>query len=182
MLRHGLQRMYIVQYEVDPDAGTALRPLKPGTVAGLNTHDMPPFAAFWQGLDIDERLKLGRLTKTGVRREQAKRRAFRKALLGFLQNKGWETDTSSELPEILRAVIGFLGRSAASTVLVNLEDLWLETRTQNMPGTYEECPNWRRKTRYSFEEFSRLPQVKSMLHELDRQRKQGSVNNGIRRR
>ena len=38
-------------------------------------------------------------------------------------------------------------------MLVNLEDLWLETQPQNIPGTSEECPNWRNKARYSFEGF-----------------------------
>jgi 4-alpha-glucanotransferase len=54
--------------------------------------------------------------------------------------------------------------------MVNLEDLWLETDAQNTPGTRAERPNWRRKARHAFEEFSRMPRVVEALRELDRQR------------
>ncbi|MBI2832283.1 MAG: 4-alpha-glucanotransferase [Chloroflexi bacterium] len=180
MSRHGLQRMYIVQYEIDPNDRSVLRPIEPNMVAGLNTHDMPPFAAFWQGLDIEERARLGLLSETDVRQEQEKRRALLEALARFLQNMGWEID-SSKLRTVLMAITGFLGRGQAYNVLVNLEDLWLETQPQNTPGTCQERPNWRRKARYSLEEFTQLPDVKSLLHETDRQRKQGSVENGSKR-
>ena len=36
---------------------------------------------------------------------------------------------------------------------VTLEDLWLETERQNIPGTTDEHPNWRRPLRYSLEEI-----------------------------
>jgi 4-alpha-glucanotransferase len=55
--------------------------------------------------------------------------------------------------------------------MVNLEDLWLETDPQNTPGTREERPNWRRKARYAFDAFCRLPHVVDTLREVDRQRK-----------
>jgi 4-alpha-glucanotransferase len=51
-------------------------------------------------------------------------------------------------------------------VLVNLEDLWGEMERQNLPGTTMEQPNWRRKGRYSFEEFSTMPGVVEALEQL----------------
>ena len=50
MERHGFNRMYVLQYYLQPRQ-PALEPLFPGCVASLNTHDMPTFAAFFQGLD-----------------------------------------------------------------------------------------------------------------------------------
>jgi 4-alpha-glucanotransferase len=38
-------------------------------------------------------------------------------------------------------------------VLVNMEDLWLEARPQNVPGTSSERPNWRRKARLTLEQI-----------------------------
>ena len=57
-------------------------------------------------------------------------------------------------------------------MLVNLEDLWLETQPQNVPGTDDEHPNWRCKARYVLEEFCRMPEVRDTLKEIDRFRKQ----------
>ena len=49
MARHNIHRMYVLQYQAQPK-DEALSPIFPGAVASLNTHDMPTFAAFWQGL------------------------------------------------------------------------------------------------------------------------------------
>ena len=51
-------------------------------------------------------------------------------------------------------VLASLRRSSADLVVVNVEDLWLETRAQNMPGTVSEHPNWQRRTRPSLEEIA----------------------------
>jgi len=55
-------------------------------------------------------------------------------------------------------------------MLVNLEDLWLETNQQNTPGTSSERPNWRHKAKYTFEEFSQMQQVTYILKEIARRR------------
>ena len=46
---------------------------------------------------------------------------------------------------------------------MNLEDLWLETRPQNVPGTGPELPNWKRKAAIPCDEFTRLPDVLTVL-------------------
>jgi 4-alpha-glucanotransferase len=56
-------------------------------------------------------------------------------------------------------------------VLINLEDLWGETEPQNVPGTHRERPNWRRKARLSFEEFSQRPEVLESLRKVDELRR-----------
>src|SRR5690606_25424028 len=55
---HGALSMHIVQFgSFEPDARAALSPPR-GCLAALNTHDMPPFAAFWRGADVDARVAL----------------------------------------------------------------------------------------------------------------------------
>jgi 4-alpha-glucanotransferase len=78
-----------------------------------------------------------------------------------------------ERPDPLAALtrsLLYLAASPAAVVLVNLADLWLEPEAQNIPGTGMEIPNWRRKLRYSIEEFSQDPQVIKILKEVDRAR------------
>jgi 4-alpha-glucanotransferase len=72
---------------------------------------------------------------------------------------------------VLRDRLQWLAASPARLVLVNLEDLWGETAPQNVPGTHAERPNWRRKARLSFEEFSSRPETVETLERVDRQRK-----------
>jgi 4-alpha-glucanotransferase len=52
-------------------------------------------------------------------------------------------------------------------VLVTLEDLWLERRGHNVPGTHAERPNWRRKARYTLEEFTHMPEVLDALSQVE---------------
>ena len=105
--------------------------------------------------------------------EREGRQTLKQALVSFLQYGGWAAEGSADPQAVLRAVLAFLSASSASVVLVNLEDLWLETQPQNVPGTGEERPNWHRKARYPLEMFSQLPQVVEVLKEIDRLRRRG---------
>jgi 4-alpha-glucanotransferase len=69
--------------------------------------------------------------------------------------------------------LSFLAASKALVMLVNLEDLWLETQPQNVPSTVNNYPNWQHKTRYSFEEFCQMPQVNNTLRNINKLREQG---------
>jgi 4-alpha-glucanotransferase len=170
MDRHHLHRMYVAQYEIRPAAPIALQPVAAHVVASLNTHDMPPFAAFWQGLDIADRVALGLLSPEDAHHEQQQRQAHTETLQAFLQQHGWLTD--ADLTAVVRAFLAFLSASPAQIVLVNLEDLWLETQPQNVPGTYDERPNWQRKAHYSLETLRQMPQVLATLHTINALRKQ----------
>jgi 4-alpha-glucanotransferase len=144
-----------------------LTPVYPDCVAVLNTHDMPPFAGWWQALDVEDRVELGILNPTIAEEERNRRRSMLDALVQTLQRQG-RLRGGAEPRAVLRACLTHLCEGAAQLVLANLEDLWLETQPQNVPGTWRERPNWRRKTRYSLEQMSRLSEVTDALREIDR--------------
>jgi len=171
MRKHGLHRMYVVRYELASDLRRGLPPVSANSIASLNTHDMPPFAAFWQGLDIEERRRIGFLDRTGAREEKNSLLNLQKALMTFLQDRGWLQGTESDTSAVLKACLSFLAGSQARIVLINLEDLWLETQSQNVPGTKKEYPNWQRRARYGFEHFYQLPQVVDTLLNVNGLRK-----------
>ena len=56
--------------------------------------------------------------------------------------------------------------------LANVEDFWLEKDPQNVPGTWQERPNPKRRAKRSLEEFSKMPAVLEALREVDRITKQ----------
>lgn len=171
MARHEVHRMYVMQYELGANPRHPLRAIPPDSVASLNTHDMPPFASFWQGLDIPSRLELGLLDDAAARMEGERRLALNQALVSLLHHSGWLERTTPDAEAVLRACLAYLGASPARVVLVNLEDLWLETSPQNVPGSRPEHPNWRRKARYALETFSGMARVHDPLHQMDHLRR-----------
>jgi len=178
MARHGLARMFVVQFGLSPDPGKTLRPVPAESLGCVNTHDMPPFASFWGGLDIDDRVDLGLLDEEGAREEREKRLRVKKALASFLRRTGWLGKDRPGAQEVLAAVLSYLAASKAGVVIVNLEDLYLETDPQNVPGTWKERPNWLRKARHGFEAFPEMPQVIRILREMDRLRRAEKARRG----
>jgi 4-alpha-glucanotransferase len=167
MSRHGLSRMYVLYYELAEDSSRALRPIAPQRVAGLNTHDMSPFAAFWQEDDIAERLSLGLVDAKGAVKERKTRRKVKNTLSVYLRQKNYLGKTATATRDVLKACLKYLSASRARTVLVNLEDLWLETRSQNVPGVGDKYPSWQRKAGYALEDFNRLKDIGEILDEVN---------------
>ena len=171
--QHGVDEMYVVQYELKPEAARALRPIPAASVASLNTHDMPAFATFWSGLDIDDRMDLGLIDAAAASLERDKRAAMRAAMIGLLKSEALLSDGVINTESVLEGCLTLLARSPAAVVLVGLEDLWGETQPQNTPGTLYERANWQRKTKLSFEEFIEYPAVRRILDRVAAARREG---------
>ena len=170
MSRHNIQPMFLMQYSLRPDPARPMKPIPSGSVASLNSHDTPLFSAFWQAMDIEDRLDLGFLDARSAKKERRARTAQKRALLAYFKNKGLVQNRRSQtdkLSSILGACLARLRRSRASMVLVNVEDLWLETKPQNVPGSGRKRPNWQRKTRYSLERFSKPSKIEQTLKLMD---------------
>lgn len=170
MARHGIQHMYVVQYELDSQRPAVLPAPPEDSVASLNTHDMPTFTSYLQELDIADRIELGLLTAAGGRKERRNRRQRRALLERYLLRKGLLVKPFQEA-DVLRACIDHLGSSRSRVVLVNLEDLWQEILPQNVPTAHNERPNWQRKARYCLEDLAQMPAVLEPLKRLDALRK-----------
>lgn len=151
MTRHGLRRMYVAQYEFKPQT-PPLPPPPAMSVASLNTHDMPAFAAWWRGKDIDDRVAQGLLDEVGARRERESRERMRRAVG----------------PNELESLIAFLAESDAEIVLLNLEDLWRELEPQNVPGVPER--SWRHKFRMGLEDAREDGSIRRIFTNVNAQR------------
>jgi 4-alpha-glucanotransferase len=168
MARRGVHRTYVLQYEASPQ-GVPDPPER--SVASLNTHDMAPFASFWQGLDILDQAALGLHTPEGVTALRRRLAAVKRALLRRLRRGGWLPASAADTNDVLLACLRMLAASDARAVSVNLEDLWGETQPQNVPGTTHERPNWRRRARYAMEDMMGMEAVGLALGEVQRLRK-----------
>ncbi len=172
MGKHDIFRMFIGQYELI--AENHLGKIPSHAVAGLNTHDMFPFAAFWEEIDIEERQKLKLIGTEIAHQELAQRRQIKRALISILQYRGLNNEVSQDTQTTLIAVLNLLAASPAYAFLANLEDLWLETHPQNVPGTRIK-QNWSQKARCTFEQFSKSPAVLEIIQEINRSRKGACV-------
>jgi 4-alpha-glucanotransferase len=154
MARHGLREMFVVQFQERPDPAAALPSPKALSVASLNTHDTPTFAAHWRGDDLVESVRLGLMPRGELKAAKKNREQIKIALIQFLKNEGFLKVGTPALRDVVPALIAWLKVSPAEIALINLEDLWLETRPQNVPGTSRERPNWRRKSKLSIAQLA----------------------------
>jgi 4-alpha-glucanotransferase len=115
-----------------PDA--AADPSADNLVA-ISTHDTPAFAAWWKGSDIDDLAALGVFDEDRASRERTERMESVARVQDRFGTEGVEATRD--------AVLAWMAGTDAAVALVNLDDLLLEERRQNVPGTDTERPNWR---------------------------------------
>lgn len=162
--------MYELQFEAwrAEEQGRISEPA-PLTVAGLNTHDMPTFAGWWEGHDIIDSVDLG-LVEPGEAPARLDERRAHIAALARVLGRELGTEVAAEPREVLAAALEWLGGTPAQIVLATLEDLWLEERPQNVPGTNDERPNWRRRFALRLSDALDDPTVVGTLEALQRAR------------
>ena len=173
MRRHGILRSYIAQYEMITENEHCLDTVPGDAVAALNTHDMHPFAAFWQSADITERQALGVLRAEQADAETVLRRAGKTSLVQCLRRRGLLNPGEPSTRQVYQSVCRLLAGSDARELLLNIDDLTGGTLAQNIPGTVAEHPNWQRRSAKSLEELEADPEINVFLKEIDRRRKQG---------
>jgi 4-alpha-glucanotransferase len=132
-------------------------------LVSVSTHDLPTLAGFWKGRDIEARYKAGVLgDRTAFEAQLEEREADKQKMLdaffalrllpdSFPAKAGDVRDFTGELHN---AAVGFLALTPSMLMVLNQEDLFKEEDQQNLPGTTEQYPNWRHKTRYSVEELA----------------------------
>ncbi len=169
MRRHGICGMHVAEYELASPRGRSPRNVPRETVASVNTHDMPPFAAYWRGEDISFRAAHGSTDPAVARRERRRREAQKRRLVAELRKGGWLRGPATER-RVLIALLTQLAASPAWALLVNLEDLWLEREPQNVPGTDSGGFNWRRKSRYDLEAIRGMADLRKTLRDLAQRR------------
>jgi 4-alpha-glucanotransferase len=113
---------------------TSSRPAATDLVA-ISTHDTPSFAAWWAATDIDELLELGVYDEDRATNERKQRLESLDQMQRRLGTSGIEATRD--------AALAWMAESDAAVALVNMDDLLMEERRQNVPGTDRERPNWR---------------------------------------
>jgi glycogen operon protein len=118
--------------------------------ACVSTHDLPTIAGWWAGADIAEKLALGLIDDAVAATERQDRATDKRLLVDALGHAGVGPVSAPAFdapPEtaLTAAIHRFAGATPAALVLIQADDLAGETVALNLPGTYLERPNWRRK-------------------------------------
>lgn len=147
--------MWVLPFEAGEDPVAAFARISEDRLACLNTHDMVPLAGYLGGVDIDRAQKIGFLSDAEARDRRRQRED---------QLRAWKKSLGAQRTgDLLTACLQGLACSAAPFILVNAEDLLLETEAQNLPGTGPEQPNWRRRLRKPVRDWLWDPEVRSRL-------------------
>ena len=126
----------------------------PQSLATVATHDMPTMTEFWCGDDIARRAKLGLYPGQQQHDEDAARRdGERNGILRLLGDIGLSPADPSSAGDVIESLHAAIARTASMLAVVQLDDLVGETEPVNIPGTYREYPNWRRKLALPLEEI-----------------------------
>lgn len=137
LARHRIWGMYLAQFQAAGDTGALLPDAE--EVALIGSHDTPTLAGWLIGDDIADRVSHGLIDPST---EAAVQSARAETALRLATRLGVST---VEPARLLLALLGWLGQSPSGLVVPWLEDLWLESRGVNLPGTPASArANWQR--------------------------------------
>lgn len=117
----------------------------------VSTHDLPTFAGWWTGRDLELREALSLFPSPDTRDRQRTERGWdRDRLLHALDVEdlrpgALERADGTPSAELVDAVHRYAARTRARIMMVQMEDVLGEREQANVPGTVTEQPNWRRK-------------------------------------
>ena len=141
---HHLLGMSILSFERWADGGFAdPAEWRRVSAAMTSTHDLPPIAGWWQGVDLDWRETLGTEAESRTQRADDRDRFWQRAV--------WSGGMDGEAPppdrpeSAVDAAIALVAGAASELAIVPAEDLLGLAEAPNMPGTTDEHPNWRRR-------------------------------------
>lgn len=155
---------------------------RPDALLMVTNHDVSTLAGWWNATDLEIRCNIGLLDPEhelpSLRHE---RQADKARLLAWLQSQqllpeGWvqnEAESALQRPfdfALCRAILLASAHSRSKIMSFQLEDLQLLEDPVNIPGTYREYPNWRRKQAVETGSLFDTPEIQQLLSSIDRER------------
>lgn len=138
----GILGCRVAMFERDWQGDRSFLPARAYPTACLTsfaTHDLPTWAGWQQGRDIDWRRDLGEMTAPDATAAHHARRAEVAAFSALITPDAAHHSTDST------ALHGFLAQTPAALVALQAEDICGQIEQPNLPGTVYDHPNWRRR-------------------------------------
>ncbi|CDR09820.1 4-alpha-glucanotransferase [Streptomyces iranensis] len=174
--RRGVLGTSVMWFERNYNGTGAARPLAPeewraDCLATVTTHDLPSTAARLTGDHVELRHRLGLLSRP-LAEERAADAVEVAEWLGVLGRLGLLPEGPGDEEAAVKAVHRFLLRTPAKMVGVWLPDAVGDRRPQNLPGTWDQYPNWRLPIAdaegrpMSLEELVASPRLRALMDEV----------------
>ena len=177
MAQSGFYGYSVLQYEKNKEGQfLPARSLRPQSLACFATHDTPTLAGFWEGRDIAWWEKLGWITEKEVAKAASRRGAEKRQLVRVSAPQPLPKTATNGVRDTIHAT---LAGAPAELVAVQLEDVLLQKETQNLPGTIDEHPNWRRPLPLTLEEISASPELEKTARIMARSGRAGQTRKDI---
>ncbi len=129
----GILSCAVAQFERDDDGWRDARSYPVAALASFGTHDLPTWAGWKAGRDIDARARI-QSQPDADRDSQQEDRA--REVAAFVSHIGGGSRLAMEQ---------FLARTGSRLVALQIEDTLALEDQPNLPGTTSEYPNWRRR-------------------------------------
>jgi phosphoglucomutase len=144
----GLMGCAVAQFERDGAAWKRAEDYPEAALASFGTHDLPTWEGWRQGRDIAARARIDGWDRAFRDRAMEERRA---EVATFEARVGGTTHDD---------VAGFLARTPARLVALQIEDVLGLADQPNLPGTTDEYPNWRRRLPVAPVDAARSPALR----------------------
>ncbi len=139
-------------------------------LVAVTTHDLATIASFWHENDIKIRMELDLYPNEGLREKQiASREQDKNNLVRLIFRE--ETPAELCLHELSARLHKYLARAPSRIFMIQLEDVWLQDKQVNLPGTVDEYPNWQIKLPKTIETMRDDPEVSTFFAKIASERK-----------
>lgn len=152
------------------------------SMSTLTTHDMPTLIGYWHCLDLELGKNLGLYPTQEILDDLYRSRHDNKqSILDTLHGHGSIDDNISRDVNFtgMNQDLNFgmqvhMASGSSALMSLQLED-WLEMdKPVNIPGTFDEYPNWRRKLSRNLEDIFAMPHIKGLASSLTANRQKAS--------
>ncbi|OFC71864.1 4-alpha-glucanotransferase [Alteromonas confluentis] len=154
------------------------------SMSTLTTHDMPTLTGFWHCLDLEMGKELGLYPTDEILSQlYTDRHENKQAILDTLhghhsisENVSRDVNYTGMNTELNRGMQLHMASGSSALLSLQLED-WLEMdKPVNVPGTFNEYPNWRRKLSQTLESIFNNQDITHLARQLTEVRKQASTD------
>ncbi|MAI64940.1 MAG: 4-alpha-glucanotransferase [Alteromonas sp.] len=152
------------------------------SMSTLTTHDMPTLIGYWHCLDLELGKEIGLYpTEEILQTLYADRHENKQEILNTLHGHnsiadhvGHDVNVTGMNRELNNGMQVHMAGGSSALLSLQLED-WLEMdKPVNIPGTFNEYPNWRRKLTQNIESIFESHDINTLASKLTAARKQAS--------
>ncbi|MEM9303277.1 MAG: 4-alpha-glucanotransferase [Pseudomonadota bacterium] len=145
------------------------------SITTFGSHDVPTVRGWWRERDVDALVAAALLNEDEAAGMREDRGRVREALWRMLGRYGLLGETPGPMPDDLTpehalAVHRLLSTSGSLLLGIHLDDVLGLELQQNLPGTVEEHPNWRRRMPGTLEDLADDPSWKATCEAMNRGR------------